>query len=213
MSRWLITTCEIIRLHVSPCGRHYGQTTIAHDCIPWKNLNGTEDARFLTVVDIFAVYNILSRLTRTKRLQQLTTNVGGLLSSCIPYTLENNIKPPVCMLLLTLGGWFQQDTSDSLSLPIFSAASELFLLITHDIGIILQRLTRAISYLLRKVSLCTTTTSSFRRARLYRMTEPDRRMAHVRFLALADIYRPEGAFFMLSNENGVITTIDHQRWR
>ena len=48
-----------------------------------------------------------------------------------------------------------------------------------------------------------TTTSSLRRARLYRVKEPDRSMTRSRFLALADIYLGEEVFFWLkSRERG-----------
>ena len=85
----------------------------------------------------------LPQLTRTGPSRQLTTNVGGIFSSCIPHTLDNYIKPPpVCTLVLTRGGRFQRDTRDSLSSPNFIAALELFLLITHDVRVILRRLTK-----------------------------------------------------------------------
>ena len=42
---------------------------------------------------------ILPQLTRTGLSRQLNTNVGDILSSCIPYTLDNDIKlgcVPLC---------------------------------------------------------------------------------------------------------------------
>ena len=160
---------------------------------------------------------ILPQLTRTGRLRQLTTNVGGIFSSCVPYTLDNDIKPPVCTLVLSRGGRFQEGTRDSLSLPTFIAASELFLLITHDIGVILRRWSKTFCVFTAScIPVHRTTTGSLRRARLYRVMEPDRSMTRARFLALADIYLliGEEAFFSgLSHESGVIAMIDHQRWR
>ena len=71
-------------------------------------------ARFLLPLPAFLVaQEILPQLTRTGLSRQLNTNVGDILSSCIPYALGNDIKPSVCTLVLSP----EDDFSETRAIP------------------------------------------------------------------------------------------------
>ena len=89
-----------------------------------------------------------------------------------PFILDNDIKNLARTLVSSRGARLQQDTHDSLSLPIFIAALGHFLFETHDNGVIFRGLTKIFCVVIESRSrVHSTITSTLRRARLYRVTE------------------------------------------